>query len=129
MRESDIRVLVVDDENVVCSNVIAFLEDEGFTVFSAPSGEDALRLLHSREVDVGIIDMRLPGIDGNTFILRAHEMKPIMKFLIHTGSTNYSLPASLVEMGISPKQVFRKPLVDMQQLVDAIRNIMEEKRP
>lgn len=128
MKNDEIRVLVVDDEHVVCANVIAFLEDEGFTVFSAPSGEEALKLLHAREVDVGIIDMRLPGIDGNTFILRAHELKPIMKFLIHTGSTNYSLPPTLVEMGISPRQVFRKPLVDMKLLASAILQLVEEEQ-
>lgn len=129
MNMTDVKILVVDDENVVCSNVIAFLEDEGFTVFSATSGEDALRLLHSKDVDVGIIDMRLPGIDGNTFIMRAHEMKPIMKFLIHTGSTNYSLPSSLVDLGISPNQVFRKPLLDMGLLVSAIHRLIEEGIP
>ena len=129
MNQDEIKILVVDDENVVCSNVIAFLEDEGFTVFSATSGEDALRLLHSKDVDVGIIDMRLPGIDGNTFIMRAHEMKPIMKFLIHTGSTNYSLPSSLVDLGISADQVFRKPLLDMGLLVSAIHRLIEEGIP
>ena len=129
MKAEDIRVLVVDDEHVVCSNVIAFLEDEGFTVFSAPSGEEALRLLDTLEVHVGIIDMRLPGIDGNTFIIKAHEMKPIMKFLIHTGSTNYSLPASLVDLGISPRQVFRKPLVDMRLLASAIQQLVREEAP
>ena len=129
MNMSEIKILVVDDENVVCSNVIAFLEDEGFTVFSATSGEEALNLLHTRDVDVGIIDMRLPGIDGNTFIMRAHEMKPIMKFLIHTGSTNYSLPTSLVDLGISPNQVFRKPLLDMGMLVSAIHRLIEEGIP
>jgi DNA-binding NtrC family response regulator len=129
MNTSGIKILVVDDENVVCSNVIAFLEDEGFTVFSATSGEEALSLLHSKDVDVGIIDMRLPGIDGNTFIMRAHEMKPIMKFLIHTGSTNYSLPSTLVDLGISPNQVFRKPLLDMGQLVSAIHRLIGEGVP
>ncbi len=126
MKLRDIRILVVDDESVVCTNVIAFLEDEGFTVISAQSGEEALRILSDQQVDIGIIDMRLPGIDGNTFILKAHEIQPVMKFLIHTGSTNYSLPSALVELGISSRQVFRKPLMDMNILVEAILQLIKE---
>jgi len=84
----------------------AFLEDEGFTVFSAASGEEALDLILKQEIDVAIIDMRLPGINGDTLILKAHEIQPVLKFLIHTGSTNYSVSRSLEEIGVKKDQVF-----------------------
>ena len=58
---SPIHVLVVDDEDVVCSNVIAFLEDEGYDVDSAHSGEQALDIIATKAFDVGIMDMRAPG--------------------------------------------------------------------
>ena len=67
---SNVKVFIVDDESVVCSNVAAFLEDEGFTVFSAVSGEEALDFLLKQKIDVAIVDMRLPGIDGDTLILK-----------------------------------------------------------
>jgi two-component system, OmpR family, response regulator len=124
---SNIKVLVVDDEGVVCSNVAAFLEDEEFTVFSAASGEEALDLLLKQKIDVAIIDMRLPGIDGDTLILKAHEIQPVLKFLIHTGSTNYSVPRSLEEIGVKNEQVFRKPLSDMSVLTKGILNHLEGK--
>jgi CheY-like chemotaxis protein len=76
MNVSNIKVLVVDDESVVCSNVAAFLEDEGFTVFSAASGEEALDLILKQKMDVAIIDIRLPGMDGNMLIVKAHEIQP-----------------------------------------------------
>jgi CheY-like chemotaxis protein len=122
---SNIKVLVVDDEGVVCSNVAAFLEDEGFTVFSAASGEEALDLLLKQKMDVAIIDMRLPGIDGDTLILKAHEIQPVLKFLIHTGSTNYSVSKSLEEIGVMNEHVFLKPLWDMSVLTKGILNIFE----
>lgn len=122
---STIKVLVVDDEGVVCSNVAAFLEDEGFTVFSAASGEEALDLLLKQKMDVAIIDMRLPGIDGDTLILKAHEIQPVLKFLIHTGSTNYSVSKSLEEIGVMNEHVFLKPLWDMSVLTKGILNIFE----
>ena len=127
MDVSDIKILVVDDEVAVCSNVAAFLEDEGFTVFSAASGEEALDLLLKQKIDVAIIDMRLPGIDGDTLMLKAHEIQPVLKFLIHTGSTNYFVSKSLEEIGVKNEQIFRKPLVDMSVLTKGILKLLEGK--
>jgi CheY-like chemotaxis protein len=124
---SNIKVFVVDDESVVCSNIAAFLEDEGFTVFSANSGEEALDLLLKQKFDVAVIDIRLPGIDGNMLILKAHEIQPGLKFLIHTGSTNYFVSKSLEEIGVKNEQIFRKPLVDMSVLTKGILNLFEGK--
>jgi DNA-binding NtrC family response regulator len=124
---SNVKVFIVDDESVVCSNIAAFLEDEGFTVFSAASGEEALEFLLEQKFDVAIIDMRLPGIDGDTLILKAHEIQPALKFLIHTGSTNYSVSKSLEEIGVKKEQVFRKPLLDMSVLTKGILKLLEGK--
>ena len=125
---SNIKVLVVDDEIAVCSNVAAFLEDEGFTVFSAASGEEALDLLLKQKIDVAIIDIRLPGIDGDTLILKAHEILPELKFLIHTGSTNFSVSRSIEDIGVKEEQVFRKPLLDMSVLTKGILKLLEGKK-
>ena len=64
-----IRVLIVDDETLIASSLKVFLEDEGFLVAVAGSGEQALEII-KREVDFDacIMDMRLPGMDGNAAI-------------------------------------------------------------
>lgn len=125
---SPARVLIVDDEDIVCANVAAYLEDEGFDVDAAESGEKALDIIATKKFDVGIIDMRLPGIDGNTLILQSYKIQPEMMFIIHTGSTNYNLPRALIDIGISEKQVFQKPLHDMGILADAINTLMKNKK-
>jgi len=127
MELSNIKVFIVDDESVVCSNVAAFMEDEGFSVFSATSGEEALRLISQQEFDAAIVDMRLPGIDGETLIMKAHEAQPKLKFLIHTGSTNYTVSRSLEEIGVTDDHVFRKPLVDMSVLSQGVLKLLEGK--
>ena len=65
--------------------------------------------------------MRLPGINGNELIVAANEMWPDMRFIIHTGSTEYRLPQGLIDLGVSDKHVFHKPLPDMGSLVDLVR--------
>ena len=119
--------LLVEDEESVRMNLTVFLEDEGFVVHAANTAEDALDILSTEKIDAGIIDLRLSGMDGNTLILKAHELQPDMKFVIHTGSMEYMLPRKLLNIGIGPQQVFVKPLLDMNLLVRAIKNLTGKK--
>ncbi len=118
---SSARVLVVDDEALIRHNLCAFLEDEGFTLFSAESSEAAFALLERQTIDISIIDVRLSGMDGNSFVVQAHKLYPNMRFLIHTGSSDYQLPEELVAIGMRPDDVFMKPVVDMAQVAQTIR--------
>jgi DNA-binding NtrC family response regulator len=123
-----IKVLLVDDEEIVRITLEAFLEDEGFSVISANSGEEALEILRQESADIGIIDMRLPGIDGNTLIMKLCGILPEMKFVIHTGSMGYSLPKSLVALGISDDLVFKKPVKNMPEFIRIIKELAEKKK-
>ena len=125
MSSSTARILVVDDEELIRLNLVAFLEDEGYDMISAESGEDALLLITSAQPVLGIMDMRLPGMNGNELILKAHELHPAMTFLIHTGSSAYILPEELKQIGIQPDQVFMKPISDMTLLLTAIQQLIK----
>ena len=100
----------------------AYTEDERITVSQAESGEQALEMVRGGGLyQVCVMDMRLPGMDGNATILALHALQPSLRFLVHTGSIHYVLPPSLREIGISSGDVFRKPLADMGLLADAVR--------
>ncbi len=121
-----LSVLVVDDEAAVRENLCAYLEDEGMQMAEAESGEQAVEMLRKgQEFDVCIMDMRLPGMDGNATVVALHALRPQLVFLVHTGSVNYALPAELRALGMSGKDVFMKPLADMAVLADAIRAVGE----
>lgn len=124
---SQIRILVVDDEHSIRRSLVGFLEDYDFDVSSASSAEEALELLAKESFHVGVIDLRLPGMSGDVFILKAYEMLPTMRFLIHTGSSSYHLPEELAHIGLKPKDVFLKPLSDMTVVVDSIRDMVNGK--
>ncbi len=117
-------ILVVDDDPAVLLNTCAYLEDEGNDVLEAKSGQEALEAISQHHPRVGIIDMRLPGMDGNELILKAHELAPQMQFIIHTGSTDYVLPDSLVKMGIRKEQVVHKPVPDMNIFIEVIEKLL-----
>ncbi len=115
-------VLIVDDEAPICDNLAAYLEDDGLRVQVAHSGEEALRLVEAGlEVQVCILDLRLPGMDGNQTALALHRIAPGIRFLIHTGSTDYTPSPDLGGIGVSPAHLFNKPVADMSRLVQAVR--------
>ena len=120
-----IKVLIVDDEETLRTHVAAYLEDEGFDVTTVADGEAALEVLKRKPADVGLIDIRLPGIDGDAVILQGREICPAMKFLIHTASASYTPPAALVSCGISHQDILVKPILDLDVLVAAIRRLAD----
>ena len=125
MREGKGRILVVDDEESIRRNLRIYLEDEGFEVVGAKSGEEAIELLTHGSFEAAIVDIRLPGIDGNTFIDRAHDLDARLGFLVFTGSAGYQLPERHATMGMREAQVFMKPLSDVSKLVDALTGLLQ----
>lgn len=115
------RVLVVDDEPFIVTGLRVFLEDEGMLVDSAGSGEEAVDIVRSdSRFDVCIMDMRLPGMNGDSTIRALHEICPDLKFIIHTGSADYSIPEDLRALGIDESLLFAKPLPDMKPLAEMV---------
>ena len=116
-----LRVLVVDDEPFIVTGLQVFLEDEGMQVDSAGSGEEAVDIARNdSSFDVCIMDMRLPGMNGDATIRSLHEICPGLKFIIHTGSADYSIPDDLRAIGIDERQFFAKPLMDMTPLAETV---------
>ncbi len=121
------EVLVVDDEVLVAENLRAFLEDEGMTVHSAGSAEQAIDLVGAGRVfDVCIMDLRLPGMDGSDAIRALHALDPKLRFIIHTGSVSFALPDELRALGIQDIQLFKKPVLDMALLASTVRALGAE---
>ncbi|MFZ5428378.1 MAG: response regulator [Thermodesulfobacteriota bacterium] len=124
----DTRVLIVDDEDQLRKSLRDAFEDMGYTVLTATSAEDALEMLLRETVDACTVDIRLPGISGNDFILRAHEMRPALKFVIYTGSWNYELTPEIVQAGVSGADVFKKPCGDLIEIAQAIERLLSQPR-
>ena len=74
------RILSVEDDERIRTAVKLALEDEGWTVDEAGSGEEAIELFHRSAPDVVLIDIMLPGIDGFELCrtLRRHSDVPIV---------------------------------------------------
>ncbi len=80
-------VLVVDDEAVVRDLARQALEDAGYRVLTATSGEEALEVYRSRgwEVDTVILDLGMPGMGGKACLKALREQDPAARVLVSTG--------------------------------------------
>jgi len=68
------KILVVDDEQLIRWSLEQNLKKQGYDVLTAPSGEDALRILREDPPDLMLLDIQLPGINGMEVLERLREM-------------------------------------------------------
>jgi DNA-binding NtrC family response regulator len=78
-------ILVVDDEAQLREGIVSYLNQEGYEIQQASTGEDALALLKETPFDILITDMKLPGVDGNTVLQEALSIYPDLIGIIITG--------------------------------------------
>ena len=58
------KILVVDDEKEIADLIEVYLRNDGYTVYKYYNGIDALKCINEQELDLAILDVMLPGIDG-----------------------------------------------------------------
>ena len=78
------RLLTIDDEPGHRLMVRAVMEDLGWRVFETGSGEEGLEFLGGAEVDVVLLDMRMPGMDGRETLQRIRQMRPLLPVIMLT---------------------------------------------
>jgi CheY-like chemotaxis protein len=80
------RVLVVEDEEMVREIVVWLLEDMGFEVVGASSGDQAVGLFGKDAIDLLLTDIRMPGgIDGWTLAEKARALMPDLPIIYVSG--------------------------------------------
>jgi CheY-like chemotaxis protein len=80
------HILLVEDEEMVRDVVIWTLEDMGFVVVGASSGDQALDILRGGAIDILLTDIRMPGgVDGWTLAEKAREVIPDLPVIYMSG--------------------------------------------
>lgn len=92
-------VLVVDDDAAVSHVLSALLGQAGFEALRASSGEEALRLLEKRRVDVIVSDVRMPGLDGLALLERVRQGWPDIPVILLTAHASVSLAVEAMKAG------------------------------
>jgi PAS domain S-box-containing protein len=120
-----LNVLVVDDDPLVLTNMVAMLEDLGHTVVAAPSGRDALAVLRGKNViDLVVTDFAMPQMTGLKLIDEIKREWPNLPVVLATGYAE--LPA-----GSDPSQIIlAKPFFqfDLARILDVVQQPSKSRR-
>jgi len=83
--EQPIRVMIVDDEERFRAATAALLTNRGYAVTLAGSGEQALEEIQKDAIDVVILDVKMPGMDGTQALREIKRLKPEVSVIMLTG--------------------------------------------
>jgi DNA-binding response OmpR family regulator len=89
------NILVVDDEPVARQSLTDILKLEGHNVSSAPNGQAAVEYVRTHPVDLMIVDLRMPGMDGLEVVQVVNQVSPETEVILLTafGSTESAIQA------------------------------------
>jgi UDP-3-O-acyl N-acetylglucosamine deacetylase len=119
------KVLIVDDEESVVQSIAGVLEDEGFRVAKAKSGEEAIKVFQEEEPDVTLLDIWMPGMDGIEVLKRLKWIAPECQVIMISGHATISTAMTAVKLGAF--DFIEKPL-SLDILLMTIRRALDHQK-
>jgi DNA-binding response OmpR family regulator len=125
------QIMVVDDDQDTVTILARHLQREGFVPIEANSGAQCLKLVHENEVDVILLDLMMPGMDGFQVVkeLRNDPLTAEIPVIMITARDDLDARAEGMRLGVSDflaKPVFRRQLASriraQLEVVETARN-------
>lgn len=119
------RILIAEDSQYVQYLLKQVLQDQGHQVVTALDGYEALRQIEALPIDLLLLDLHLPGLDGLQVVTEAHKKWPKLPYLVISGYVDEELESKLLARGAA--RILRKP-IENQALAQAVREESEPAR-
>ena len=118
------KVLLVDDEEAFVISNAKLLSKRGYDVRTALEGRTALQLLAEQEVEVVVLDVKMPGMDGITVLTEIKKRFPLVEVIMLSGQATFEAAVEGINLGAG--DYLMKPC----QITELVRKIEEarEKR-
>jgi two-component system, cell cycle response regulator len=126
------KVLIVDDEPDTQEIIRRLLQFEGFEVFTAFTGEEGVNRVEEEHPEVVLLDISLPGMDGNEALRRIKKIKPIPSVVMLTAFATVENAIQALKEGAS--DFVKKPFENdhlihiVHQTFDKYRTMREKER-
>jgi DNA-binding response OmpR family regulator len=114
----DPTILVVDDNRGVLELLILLLSKHGLSVISASSGNECLDIVKSRAIDLVILDVMMPVMDGLQVCQELKKIAPSIPIILLTARDDMVTRAAAMDLGVS--EFVAKP-VNNRDLLDRIQ--------
>ena len=119
-----LKVLFVDDEIDFLETLMKRMKKRGIEVAGVGNGEQALDYLNQKSVDVVVLDVRMPGIDGIQTLREIKRIDPLMEVIMLTGHASIEVAIEGMELGAF--DYLMKP-ADIDELFYKIQDAFKKK--
>jgi DNA-binding NtrC family response regulator len=119
-------VLVVDDEKNIQLTLSRALSMAGYAVETAGGGREALEKIAALPVDVVVMDVRMPDLDGLAVLEKARETRPELPVVIMSGHGSIETVRSAFKLGAF--DYLEKPITEKDKLLVAVKNALALQR-
>ncbi|HEY0857986.1 MAG TPA: sigma-54 dependent transcriptional regulator [Albitalea sp.] len=119
------RILIVDDEEIVVRSCLRILEDDRYEVDSVSDGWEALRRIDENGVDVLVLDIMMPKIDGLQVLQHVKERHPDIDVIMMTGLSQIQTAVRAMKLGAF--DYLSKPF-DPDELKLVVERALERRR-
>jgi len=138
MEVKNFNVLLVDDELEFLQTLVKRLTKRGLNIITAKSGEDALKIIGVKEIDVAVLDVRMPGIDGIQTLREMKKKNPLMEVIMLTGHASLEVaiegmelgafdylmkPAGIDELFYMLQDAFKKKIIQQEKIKNLEKNL------
>lgn len=124
-RKKPMKLMLVDDEIRLFSGAAKLLEKKGCDVITAASGDEALEKLRQSNVDVVVLDVKMPGMDGIETLSEIKRLFPAVEVILLTGHASVQSAVDGLKHGAI--DFLRKP-VDIEVLFRKAAEAFERRR-
>jgi excisionase family DNA binding protein len=114
LRHKSPLVLVIDDDAGLRKLMKRYLEAEDYKVYLASDGNEGMEYLKKESVDLILLDLKMPGMNGPAFLREFRKMEEIIPVIITTGYPDSELMAEAIKYGpftLLPKPIEKKGLI------------------
>ncbi|GLI33292.1 response regulator [Desulforhabdus amnigena] len=96
---TDFNVLLVDDEAEFLDTLVKRLKKRNLNAVGVRSGEAALEMLKDSPMDVVVLDVKMPGMDGIETLRQIKKICPLVEVIMLTGHANMEVAIQGMELG------------------------------
>lgn len=123
---SDQTILIVDDEKGIVRLCERLLKRANFTVFSASDTDIGVEILKDKKIDLLLVDIRMPKMDGFQLIEIARRHQPDIGAVIMTGFGTLETAIRALKEGADG--LILKPFEKGEELIQTVRHALEERK-
>ena len=116
-------MVAIDDEVEFVKTIAQYFGSRGYTVHVALSGNSGIQLVEAQHPDVVLIDLKMPGIDGDQALAHIRRLQPTAQVIVITAYSDEGRTKERM-LALGAFAHFEKPLSSMRHLAEAVEQAL-----